>query len=1041
MATTRSAILGTTAVGPVRDGAVVQSHLEPQTARVHGRASWVRRKFADGDRRTKRLNRVSDGRHAADGGPVTAGRLSPTDDEAVRHDIDCLLARLGQTTRVVPLGQSVELQLSAGIGHTVEVRLGVVKTGQGKSSEFNTKIFSRSVETKYIPELRADPPYDLYISETLKQVNAQSHKFASVGQSTHRMDFKTDSDRVFVTLWSVKEMRVTCGVRVMAKEQVDESDHDSDGGEEPSERGPGTATRGKKSKARRPRGAGLRLAAKLDDRRQFLLFEQHRAAGDFVDDPIARANAQDGLRVRVVDSLKKAGEYVPFVLRSGDVVNPSNGGWHYKITRPEFRRAVAAYLRKAAREQRWTEVVVHGAFRGFMRQRFRELVLARAQVTVRALGWQKLLCTAAKAPLFLICLAVPREDARQAKSVWRTMTLDDSRRLLGRIRRRRGVPGARLPPRLATTAVRAAAHESDSESSSSGAGSPEDPTAVDYQKLLSIGFDANPTPVGAGGSGSEEWARAKRRGERDVSARKKQVLAELSKGAASPVAVTLAEASEVMPDCSFMVETAGKQRRRASNYRGDVVGDGSQSAALMTQAIQEVKDRMVCVSVRSNEAGHLLKGSKAVSVPEDAFAGTIVRRVERVCDILAAEQTAREAQVAEEAAFAAEPRMRLRFFNEDAWGLPWLGWLRCMVLCATGRTNLLTSAERKELDGKLRQYAAVRKAAQRMPGICPPLEASFWGLPDIVKLAGGNTLEDQRFVSAHTWKADLFGGAMEHVSSRQIDPSDIGSKGQNWTLMRRLAEIGGVWRTGVADTGVDAYYEGPVDRLATRTGPSATQRMRTMGGKNEGTRIDDPLSNLPPVLANKFDQLEAMWHQSRHRQLKRSEIDKLRASLLTRVEVAAQTRANRDLLCTALAGAGRDVSASQRQAAFEFYDKYLVDIMTPPAPIEEDSSVGAGLSPSADEDGRQHVMLQPQQISLPQTVDELKQVMQQMQGIQLEEGWRKGLTWESIRQERAAAFPRTHRAGNTRLPDEANVPRVGAAALGVRAGRTPRFRP
>jgi len=722
-------------------------------------------------------------------------------------------------------------------------------------------------------------------------------------------------------------------------------------------------------------------------------------------------------------------------------VNPANGGWHYKITRPEFRRAIAAYLRKAAREQRWTEVVVHGAFRGFMRQRFRELVLARAQVTVRALGWQKLLCTAAKAPLFLICLAVPREDARQAKSVWRSMTLDDSRRLLGRIRRKRGVAGSRPPPRPVPGAPRVAGSESDSDSSGSDAASPEDTNAVDHKKLLSIGFDANPTPVGVGGSGSEEWARAKRRGERDGAARRKQVLAELSKGARSPTAVTLAEASEIMPDCSFMIEAAGKPRRRASNYRSDLAGDGSQSAVLMTQAIQEVKDRMVCVSVRSSEAAHLLTGGKAISVPEDAFASTIVKRVERVCDILAAEQTARDAQVAEEAAGSAEPRMRLRFFNEDAWGLPWMGWLRCMVLCATGRTNLLTPAERKELDGKLRQYAAVRKAAQRMPGICPPLEASLWGHPEIVKLAGGNALEDQRFVSAHSWKSDLFDGTMAHVSSRQIDSSDIGSKGQNWTLLRRLAEIGGVWRAGLADLGVDAYYEGPVDRLATRTGPSQTQRMRTMGGKNEGSRIDDPLSNLPPVLASKFDQLELMWHQSRQRQLKRSEIDKLRTSLLSRVEVAAQTRANRDLLCSALAGAGGDTSASQRQAAFEFYDRYLVEVMAPPVAIEEDSSVAAGLSRYADEDGRQHAVVQPQQISLPQTVDELKQVMHQMQGIHFEEGWRKGLTWESIRQERAAAFPRTHRNGNTRLPDEANVPRVGAAALGVRAGRTPRFRP
>jgi len=140
-------------------------------------------------------------------------------------------------------------------------------------------------------------------------------------------------------------------------------------------------------------------------------------------------------------------------------------------------------------------------------------------------------------------------------------------------------------------------------------------------------------------------------------------------------------------------------------------------------------------------------------------------------------------------------RSLLNLHEEDF--MATLSLLQSMLLVMKGKWVLLSSAEQKLFEARMRDHNAHRRAALRKSGLLQPLEAVLWSNPlvfqhsdEVEKVAQG------RPPSPTAWKSSLFEGRCEASSDRDPAGLSLGGVRVGDAALRRLADVGGPFLVG-----------------------------------------------------------------------------------------------------------------------------------------------------------------------------------------------------------------------------------------------------
>lgn len=387
----------------------------------------------------------------------------------------------------------------------------------------------------------------------------------------------------------------------------------------------------------------------------------------------------------------------------------------------------------------FTSIAIAGGFAFFL-QRQRQLHLMRSRTALRQLAWYKALFSASR---FLI-LGIYLNKGRQEAQAKRSGTLTIAPRRMSTRRRSTDAEAffqEMSPLSMLRKYLRRPGSKSSSAKRPEGAGSPRprmlranvEPGSLAHHLLLQ-GFDLRPPE-----------SRLARRGAEPARLLHQN---QLAKGLAARL---------------------GRQIQAAPK----VVSNSSEHSQ-MQQAIEEVSQSTLMMTVSPRELASLaLAKSKAVHVQlmgVEHFEQFYMNAVQRAADELV-KQRAREAEQQEQDK-TKRPRIikryRLRFLEEES-DLPWLPLQETLMLVIRGKSMFLTPAEQTLYDGKMKNVNEERRAAARLPGFFAPLEAVLLSHPVMV----GLTTKLQRDLRPNdgvmAWKAQLFQGRYEKLSSRALE--------------------------------------------------------------------------------------------------------------------------------------------------------------------------------------------------------------------------------------------------------------------------------
>jgi hypothetical protein len=162
--------------------------------------------------------------------------------------------------------------------------------------------------------------------------------------------------------------------------------------------------------------------------------------------------------------------------------------------------------------------------------------------------------------------------------------------------------------------------------------------------------------------------------------------------------------------------------------------------------------------------------------------------------------------------------------------------MQTLMLVIHGKTQFHTTHEHWIFHEKLRSFNQVRKAAQKKPGLFPPVEACLWSHQVIINLAMKLQRAMCRGDSASAWKNDLFHGCFEESSER--DPSGkslytsarLGDDRSH--LLRKLAELSGQFSTPAQHPSPLSAELNPSEQATAATSTSSGYHVRTFGDRD-----------------------------------------------------------------------------------------------------------------------------------------------------------------------------------------------------------------
>lgn len=475
----------------------------------------------------------------------------------------------------------------------------------------------------------------------------------------------------------------------------------------------------------------------------------------------------------------------------------------------------------------FTSIAIAGGFAFFL-QRQRQLHLMRSRTALRQLAWYKALFSASR---FLI-LGIYLNKGRQEAQAKRSGTLTIAPRRMSTRRRSTDAEAffqEMSPLSMLRKYLRRPGSKSSSAKRPEGAGSPRprmlranvEPGSLAHHLLLQ-GFDLRPPE-----------SRLARRGAEPARLLHQN---QLAKGLAARL---------------------GRQIQAAPK----VVSNSSEHSQ-MQQAIEEVSQSTLMMTVSPRELASLaLAKSKAVHVQlmgVEHFEQFYMNAVQRAADELV-KQRAREAEQQEQDK-TKRPRIikryRLRFLEEES-DLPWLPLQETLMLVIRGKSMFLTPAEQTLYDGKMKNVNEERRAAARLPGFFAPLEAVLLSHPVMV----GLTTKLQRDLRPNdgvmAWKAQLFQGRYEKLSSRALEGHQFLSNDRESHILRTCVNVGGPFNASPAKSTLDPPAVIHDQFLATTT--SSGTVWRAFGSEEDAQtryRMEDPIRQLPTLTEPRELRLE-----------------------------------------------------------------------------------------------------------------------------------------------------------------------------------------
>jgi len=495
----------------------------------------------------------------------------------------------------------------------------------------------------------------------------------------------------------------------------------------------------------------------------------------------------------------------------------------------ELPQKLAQKLLKTRQERSvFTSIAIAGGFAFFL-QRQRQLHVMRSRTALRQLAWYKALFSASRFLILVIYLNKGRQEAQAKRSG--TLTAVTPRRMS---MRRRSTDAEVFfqessPLAMLRKYLRRPGSKSPSAKRPEGAGSPVRPRMLRANvepgslahHLLLQGFDLRPPE-----------SRLARRG-------------------AAPA--RLAHQSQF---AKGLAARLGRQIQAAPK----VVSNSSEHSQ-MQQAIEEVSQSTLMMTVSPRELGSLALAKNKANVQlmgVEHFEQFYMNAVQRAADELV-KQRAREAEQQEQDK-TKRPRIikryRLRFLEEES-DLPWLPLQETLMLVIRGKSMFLTPTEQALYDSKMKNVNEERRAAARLPGFFAPLEAVLLCHPVMV----GLTTKLQRDLRPNdgvmAWKAQLFQGRYEKLSSRAIVGHQFLSDDRESHMLRTCVNVGGPFNASPAKSTLDPPAVIHDQFLATTT--SSGTVWRAFGSEEDAQtryRMEDPIRQLPTLTEPRELRLE-----------------------------------------------------------------------------------------------------------------------------------------------------------------------------------------
>eukprot|EP00434_Breviolum_minutum_P012074 symbB.v1.2.010646.t1/scaffold701.1/size171414/2 len=234
-----------------------------------------------------------------------------------------------------------------------------------------------------------------------------------------------------------------------------------------------------------------------------------------------------------------------------------------------------------------------------------------------------------------------------------------------------------------------------------------------------------------------------------------------------------------------------------------------------------------------------------------------VNAVQRAADELV-KQRSREAEQQEQDQTRTRiiKRYRLRFLEEEA-DLPWLPLQQTLMLVIRGKSMFLTPAEQTLYDMKMKNVNEERRAAARLPGYFAPLEAVLLCHPVIVAFTTKLHKDLHPSDSVTAWKAALFQGRQEKLSSRALVGHQFLSEDRESHMLRTCVNVGGPFNASPARMTLDPPAVLHDQFLATTT--SSGTVWRAFGSEEDAQtryRLEDPIRQLPTLTEPRELRLE-----------------------------------------------------------------------------------------------------------------------------------------------------------------------------------------